>query len=133
MRTFWRLVTFLRHRVGPRKLVPSGPSTGCRPALIARPSGFDAWAMDEPLTEAPRGRVPHHGPVTWDCPVECLLTVLSINSFNPLARADGAPRADAQPQSCAVPLAHLQRPATLARSEGCAKWSGKCSKVIMGT
>jgi hypothetical protein len=50
--------------------------------------------MDEPLTEAPRGRVPHHGPVTWDCPVECLLTVLSINSFNPLARADGAPFAE---------------------------------------
>lgn len=47
--------------------------------------------MDEPLTEAPRGRVPHHGPVTRDCPVECLLTVLSMNSFNPLTRAYDAP------------------------------------------
>ena len=44
--------------------------------------------------EAPRGRVPHHGPVTRDCPVECLLTVLSMNSFNALTRADGAPFAE---------------------------------------
>jgi hypothetical protein len=50
--------------------------------------------MAEPLTEAPRGRVPHHGPVTRDCPVECLLTVLSMNSFNPLTRADDAPFAE---------------------------------------
>ena len=50
--------------------------------------------MAEPLTEAPRGRVPHHGPVTPDCPVECLLTVLSLNSFNPLARAYDAPFAE---------------------------------------
>jgi hypothetical protein len=35
--------------------------------------------------------VPHHGPVTPDCPVECLLTVLSMTSFNPLARAYDAP------------------------------------------
>jgi hypothetical protein len=34
---------------------------------------------------------PHHGPVSPDCPVECLLTVLSLTSFNPLARADDAP------------------------------------------
>ena len=26
-----------------------------------------------------------------DCPVECLLTVLSVRSFNPLARAHDAP------------------------------------------
>jgi hypothetical protein len=38
-----------------------------------------------------RGRVPHHGPVSPDCPVECLLTVLSLTSFNPLARAYDAP------------------------------------------
>jgi hypothetical protein len=47
--------------------------------------------MAEPLTAARTGRVPHHGPVTPDCPVECLLTVLSVNSFNPLARAYDAP------------------------------------------
>ena len=38
-----------------------------------------------------RGAVPHHGPVGPDCPVECLLTVLSLTSFNPLARACDAP------------------------------------------
>ena len=37
------------------------------------------------------GRVPHHGPVGPECPVECLLTVLSRMSFNPLARAYDAP------------------------------------------
>jgi hypothetical protein len=42
--------------------------------------------MGEVLT-APGSRVPHHGPVTRDCPVECLLTVLPLNSFNPLTRA----------------------------------------------
>jgi hypothetical protein len=47
--------------------------------------------MPERLLPAPRGKVPHHGPVTPDCPVECLLTVLSLNSFNPLTRADDAP------------------------------------------
>lgn len=35
--------------------------------------------------------VPHHGPVGSDCPVECLLTVLSLMSFNRLARAGDAP------------------------------------------
>ena len=47
--------------------------------------------MAELLLTAPRSRVPHHGPVTPDCPVECLLTVLSLTSFNPLARAYDAP------------------------------------------
>jgi len=47
--------------------------------------------MAELLLTAPRSRVPHHGPVTPDCPVECLLTVLSLKSFNPLARAYDAP------------------------------------------
>jgi hypothetical protein len=47
--------------------------------------------MAELLLTAPGSRVPHHGPVTPDCPVECLLTVLSLNSFNPLARAYDAP------------------------------------------
>lgn len=37
------------------------------------------------------GAIPHHGPVSLDCPVECLLTVLSLASFNPLARAYEAP------------------------------------------
>jgi len=50
--------------------------------------------MAERLTGSPRGRVPHHGPVTRDCPVECLLTVLSRNSFNPLTRACDAPFAE---------------------------------------
>jgi hypothetical protein len=50
--------------------------------------------VTEPLTAARTGKVPHHGPVTPDCPVECLLTVLSMNSFNPLTRADGAPFAE---------------------------------------
>lgn len=49
--------------------------------------------MGEGLT-ARDGRAPHHGPVTPGCPVECLTTVLSMNSFNPLARADGAPFAE---------------------------------------
>jgi hypothetical protein len=47
--------------------------------------------MAERLLTAPRGKVPHHGPVTPECPVECLLTVLSLNSFNPLTRAYDAP------------------------------------------
>ena len=47
--------------------------------------------MAEPLLAAPRAKVPHHGPVTPDCPVECLITVLSLKTFNPLARADDAP------------------------------------------
>ena len=47
--------------------------------------------MAELLLTAPGSRVPHHGPVTPDCPVECLLTVLSLTSFNPLARAYDAP------------------------------------------
>ena len=34
--------------------------------------------------------IPHHGPVSRDCPVECLLTVLSRMAFNRLTRADGA-------------------------------------------
>jgi len=40
---------------------------------------------------AGRAAVPHHGPVGPDCPVDCLLTVLSLASFNPLARAYDAP------------------------------------------
>jgi hypothetical protein len=47
--------------------------------------------MAERLMTARTGRVPHHGPVTPGCPVECLLTVLSMESFNPLTRAYDAP------------------------------------------
>ena len=47
--------------------------------------------MAELLLTAPRSGVPHHGPVTPHCPVECLLTVLSLKTFNPLARAYDAP------------------------------------------
>ncbi len=43
------------------------------------------------MTSGSRGMVPHHGPVGPDCPVECLLTVLSKNSSDRLTRADGAP------------------------------------------
>jgi hypothetical protein len=47
--------------------------------------------MAERLMTGRPGAVPHHGPVTPDCPVDCLLTVLSLMSFNPLARAYDAP------------------------------------------
>ena len=50
--------------------------------------------MNERLLTVARGKVPHHGPVTPECPVECLLTVLSLNSFNPLTRAYDAPFAE---------------------------------------
>lgn len=35
--------------------------------------------------------VPHHGPITTGCPVECLQWVMSQHSFNRLARAYDAP------------------------------------------
>lgn len=57
----------------------------------SRPIEARWWGMAERLLTAPRGKVPHHGPVTPECPVECLLTVLSLNSFNPLTRAYDAP------------------------------------------
>ena len=47
--------------------------------------------MAERLLTAPRTEVPHHGPVRPDCPVECLLSVLSLHSFNPLSWAEDAP------------------------------------------
>ena len=50
--------------------------------------------MADRLMAVRTGRLPHHGPVTPDCPVECLLTVLSMNSFNPLTRAHDAPFAE---------------------------------------
>jgi len=50
--------------------------------------------MAERLLTGHTGRAAHHGPVTPDCPVECLLTVLSLNSFNPLTRAYDAPFAE---------------------------------------
>jgi hypothetical protein len=34
---------------------------------------------------------PHHGPITPDCPVECLLTILSRKAFNPLTRVYNEP------------------------------------------
>ena len=64
-----------------------------RAMSLLRPAGAGRAAMAELLT-APGCRVPHHGPVTRDCPVECLLTVLSCNSFNPLTRAYDAPFAE---------------------------------------
>jgi hypothetical protein len=45
----------------------------------------------ELLLTAPGSQVPHHGPVTPRCPVECLLTVTGLRCFNPLARAYDAP------------------------------------------
>jgi hypothetical protein len=47
--------------------------------------------VHEQVTTARRSAVPHHGPVRPECPVECLLTVLSLGSFNPLTRAYDAP------------------------------------------
>lgn len=47
--------------------------------------------MTERLMTMRPGSVPHHGPVSPDCPIECLLPVLSLMSFNRLARADDAP------------------------------------------
>jgi len=60
-------------------------------AMSCLQPGSEARAMAEPLLTAPRAKVPHRGPVTPVCPVECLLTVLSLKSFNPLARAYDAP------------------------------------------
>jgi hypothetical protein len=37
------------------------------------------------------GAVPHHGAISPDCPVECLRVVLSLATFNALARAYDAP------------------------------------------
>jgi hypothetical protein len=45
---------------------------------------------ERPMTTR-TGSVPHHGPISPDCPVECLLPVLSLMSFNRLACADDAP------------------------------------------
>jgi hypothetical protein len=47
--------------------------------------------MAEQVVALQKGVVPHHGPVSPDCPVECLLVVLSRMSFNRLARAERAP------------------------------------------
>lgn len=35
--------------------------------------------------------MPHHGLISRDCPVACLLTVLSRKAWNPLTRASSAP------------------------------------------
>lgn len=32
--------------------------------------------------------IPHHGPITRDCPPECLLALLSRKAWNPLMRGD---------------------------------------------
>jgi hypothetical protein len=47
--------------------------------------------MAEQVVTTQKAMVPHHGPVSPGCPVECLLTVLSRISFNQLARAERAP------------------------------------------
>ena len=47
--------------------------------------------MAEQAVVTQKGMIPHHGPVSPDCPVECLLTVLSRMSLNRLARAESAP------------------------------------------
>lgn len=47
--------------------------------------------MTEHVLITQKRGVPHHGPVSPGCPVECLLTVLSRMSFNPLTRAERAP------------------------------------------
>lgn len=45
---------------------------------------------EQPVIMRPSA-VPHHGLVSPGCPVDCLRTVLSWHSFNPLACANGAP------------------------------------------
>ena len=65
-----------------------------RAMSLLRPIEARGWGMAERLLTVPRGKVPHHGAVTPECPVECLLTVLSLNSFNPLTRAYDAPFAE---------------------------------------
>lgn len=47
--------------------------------------------MAEQVVITRKVMVPHHGSVSPDCPVECLLTVLSRMSFNRLTRAERAP------------------------------------------
>jgi len=73
--------------------------------------------MGELLT-APGSRVPHHGPVTRDCPVECLLAVLSRNSFNPLTRAYDAPFAESALQLY-DPVERLPLPCGAAGTKTC--------------
>lgn len=65
-----------------------------RAMSLLRPIEARGWGMAERLLTAPRGKVPHHGAITPECPVECLLMVLSLNSFNPLTRAYDAPFAE---------------------------------------
>jgi hypothetical protein len=47
--------------------------------------------MAEHMVVTQNGMIPHHGPVSPGCPVQCLLTVLSLSTFNPLTRAYDAP------------------------------------------
>ena len=64
--------------------------------------------MAERLLTAPRGKVPHHGAVTPECPVECLLTVLSLNtlltelarSFPQVRRGAGVGRGTFRDRDC---------------------------------
>jgi hypothetical protein len=47
--------------------------------------------MTEDLVVLGLRDVPHHGPVSPRCPIDCLAPVLSLTSFNTLARAYDAP------------------------------------------
>ena len=52
-----------------------------RAMSLLRPIEARGLGMAERLLTVPRGKVPHHGAVTPECPVECLLTVLSLNTL----------------------------------------------------
>jgi hypothetical protein len=47
--------------------------------------------MAEQVVITQKGMIPHHGPVSPGCPLECLLTVLSRMSLNRLSHAKRAP------------------------------------------
>lgn len=78
--------------------------TGTRSLAAAAELGHECLPCEGPALTAGSGTVngeqemttsrtwiPHHGPVSPDCPVECLLTVLSLMSFSRLACARDAP------------------------------------------
>ena len=55
-------------------------------------AGPEARLLAEQLMKVRPGVVPHHGPIRPDCPLECLLAVLPLMSFNRLKRADHPPQ-----------------------------------------
>jgi hypothetical protein len=72
---------------------------------------------EQPVIMRP-GAVPHHGPVSPDCPVDCLMTVLSRMSFHPLARAYDAPFDPPRTVGDVVGLYRGKTPRLRAREDG---------------